>query len=143
MTETISKPAAAPKYLIRIPEVFSDFSAEVIRELGAGLGTPLGKEYHLVQPVDAEIFSNSRVSKFIQWKLPVHHSWPCVPQKMEGFIEKAAQAIFRKFGESNPQAIFIGLLEPSASDTYYKRLASNLRGRTLQLFEKLPVNDAE
>ncbi len=53
---------------------------------------------------------------------------------MEGFVEKAAQTLFRKFGSRNPQALFCGLLDPGATNRYYKTLASNLRGRTLQLF---------
>ena len=53
---------------------------------------------------------------------------------MDGFVEKAAQAIFRKFGSLDPQAIFIGQLDPDPRNRYYKTLASNLRGRTLQLF---------
>ena len=53
---------------------------------------------------------------------------------MVGFVEKAAQGIFHKFGERDPQAIFIGQIDPSAGNPYYRTLASNLRGRTLQLF---------
>jgi 23S rRNA C2498 (ribose-2'-O)-methylase RlmM len=56
---------------------------------------------------------------------------------MDGFVEKAAQAIFRKFGSTNPQALLIGQLDPGAPHKYYKTLASNLRGRTLQLFPQL------
>lgn len=70
----------------------------------------------------------------VRWNLPVEHAWPCNPEKMDGFVEKAAQAVFKKFGDRNPQALFIGQLDPSAGHRYYKALASNLRGRTLQLF---------
>jgi len=143
MPEPIPSTTFLKKYLIRVPEVFGDLTEDIVKGLSSSLETPLGKEYYLVQPGNPEDLRTSSVSKFIQWNLPVEHSWPCVPQKMEGFIEKAAQAIFRKFGSRDPQAILIGLLEPSASDPYYKKLASNLRGRTLQLFPALPVGDAE
>jgi len=143
MPEPTLAPPLLPKYLIRIPEVFGDFAADIVRELGSKTESRLGKEYHLIQPVAPADLRSSRVSKFIQWNLRIEHSWPCVPQKMDGFIEKAAQALFRKFGSRNPQALLIGLLEPSASDPYYKKLASNLRGRTLQLFPPLPVGEAE
>lgn len=72
--------------------------------------------------------------KFVRWHVPVEHAWPCNPEKMDGFVEKAAQALFRKFGDRELQAILIGQLDPSAAGRYYKSLASNLRGRTLQLF---------
>jgi 23S rRNA (cytidine2498-2'-O)-methyltransferase len=49
--------------------------------------------------------------------------------------------LLKKFGERNPQGIFIGTLQPTSPDKYYKGLASNLRGRVLQLFPKLGAND--
>ena len=70
----------------------------------------------------------------MRWNLPVHHSWPCCPPEIPGFIEKAAQALARKFGASEPQAVIVGALEAGGSNRYYRTLASNLRGRTLQLF---------
>jgi 23S rRNA C2498 (ribose-2'-O)-methylase RlmM len=60
--------------------------------------------------------------------------WPCCPRETAGFIEKAAQTMFRKFGSAMPHAILTGPLDPDASNRYYKTLASNLRGRLLQLF---------
>ena len=120
--------------MIRISEVFAEFTDEIIAALGGESPKRLGSEYFLIQPRDEAVLRESDAAKFIRWNLPVHHSWPCNPEKMEGFIEKAAQALFRKFGGLDPQAIFIGQLDPGASSRYYKALASNLRGRTLQLF---------
>jgi 23S rRNA C2498 (ribose-2'-O)-methylase RlmM len=62
---------------------------------------------------------------------------------MAGFVEKAAQALQRKFGGQDPQALLIGLLDPSSRDSYYKKLASNLRGRALQLFPAPAVAGGE
>ena len=71
------------------------------------------------------------------------HTWPCNAQKMDGFIEKAAQTLFRKFSARDPQGIFIGTLQPTSPDKYYRSLASNLRGRVLQLFPKLTATTVE
>lgn len=124
------------KWLIRISEVFSEFADEVVQGLGAETTKKLGSEYYLIQTPGPEAVHQSEAAKFIRWNLPLEHAWPCNPEKMEGFVEKAAQAIFRKFGGREPQALFIGQLDPSATNRYYKTLASNLRGRTLQLFPK-------
>lgn len=120
-------------WLIRVSETFEGFSGEIIQAVGGEFSKRLGSEYYLIQVSDAE--GLRRVGgKYLRWNLPVEHAWPCNPEKMEGFVEKAAQALFRKFSGRGPQAIFIGQLDPSATNRYYKSLASNLRGRTLQLF---------
>ncbi len=123
--------ATPSPWLIRIAEVFDEFVPEIIAGLGATLVKRLGSEYFLIQRANLHA---STSEKFLRWNLPVEHSWPCNPAKMDGFVEKAAQTIFRKFGARNPQAIFMGQLDPAATNRYYKTLASNLRGRTLQLF---------
>lgn len=125
---------APASWLIRISEVFAEHTGEIIDGLGATRAKRLGTEYHLVQVRDAAALRTSDFSKYVRWNLPVEHSWPCNPEIMDGFVEKAAQATFRKFGSLNPQAIFIGQLDPDPRNRYYKTLASNLRGRTLQLF---------
>ncbi|MEO5913730.1 MAG: SAM-dependent methyltransferase [Luteolibacter sp.] len=134
--DSISPASPPASWLIRISEIFAGFSTEIIEGLGASLGKKLGSEYYLIQLPDSAAIHSSEAAKYLRWNLPVDHAWPCNPEKMEGFVEKAAQAMFRKFGERNPQAIFIGQLDPSATNRYYKTLASNLRGRTLQLFPK-------
>jgi 23S rRNA (cytidine2498-2'-O)-methyltransferase len=118
-------------WLVRISEVFADFSAEIIHEFGGEISKKLGSEYYLIHVQKPD---SLHASHFLRWNIPVEHAWPCNPEKMEGFVEKAAQTIFRKFGHRSPQAVFIGQLDPSATNRYYKALASNLRGRTLQLF---------
>ncbi len=122
------------KWLIRISEVFAEFSGDIVKGLGGEISKRLGSEYYLIQTPDPAAVHQSEAARYLRWNLPLDHSWPCNPEAMEGFVEKAAQAIFRKFGGRAPQAIFIGQLEPSATNRYYKTLASNLRGRTLQLF---------
>ena len=121
-------------WLIRISAIFSDLEADILRELGAELLKKLGKEYYLVRLADPQRLRDSAAAKFIRWNLPVHHSWPCCPAAIPGFIEKAAQALGRKFGGGQPQTILVGALDPGFSNGYYRALAANLRGRVLQLF---------
>jgi 23S rRNA (cytidine2498-2'-O)-methyltransferase len=131
-------------WLIRIPELFADFGPEILAGLGAVPLKKLGGDYQLVQLADPAALHGSEWAKFVSWNLPVHHAWPCCPQKMDGFVEKAAQAVFRKFGALNPQTLLVGPLQTGGAHPYYKHLATNLRGRTLQLFPPLPaVQDVE
>ncbi len=124
-------PAAS---LIRISDVFADFTDEIISGLGGSSFKKLGSGYFLIRGLEPLAMLDSDAAKFVRWNLPVHHSWPCNPERMDGFVEKAAQALFRKFGALQPQALLVGQLDPGVSNRYYKSLASNLRGRTLQLF---------
>jgi len=121
-------------WLIRISETFDGFSGKIVKGLGGEISKKLGSEYYLVQVPGSSVIHQAAAAKYLRWNLPVEHAWPCNPEKMDGFVEKAAQALFRKFSQRAPQAIFIGQLDPSATNRYYKTLASNLRGRTLQLF---------
>lgn len=134
---------AADSYLLRIPDVFAKHAPEILGHLGASPLKKLASDYHLARVADPAVFENSGWAAFVKWRLPVHHAWPCNPQKMEGFVEKAAQAIAKKFGGSSAQALFTGPLQTSAAHPFYKHLATNLRGRTLQLFPAFPVREVE
>lgn len=133
MESTLPDPPVRP-WLIRISETFDEFSQEIVHALGGVITKKLGHEYYLIQVSDLGAMRRSAGAKYLRWNLPVDHAWPCNPEKMVGFVEKAAQAMARKFKSQGPQAIFIGQLDPSVTHRYYKTLASNLRGRTLQLF---------
>ena len=121
-------------WLIRIPQIFSPWTAGLLELLGCKRSTPLGPEFHLIHIPDPEKIHHGPASPFISWNLPIHHSWPCHPPKMERFIEKAAQSLHKKFSPLQPQSLQVGPLQTAAPDRYYKSLASNLRGRALQLF---------
>ncbi len=138
---TPAPPAPTLPWLIRLPEVFAPWTRDILDLLHLASSTPLGPEYHLIHTPNSP--TASPAAPFISWNLPVHHSWPCHPPKMENFIEKAAQTLLRKFGPLQPQAIHIGPLQAGAPDRYYKSLASNLRGRTLQLFPPQPAAPAD
>lgn len=121
-------------WLVRLPQVFAGFEAEILRDLGAVCLRKPGRDYRLIRIMDPSRIHDSAASKFLRWNLPVHHMWPCRPRETEGFIEKAAQAMWRRFGESKPQTLMAGPMDPGSPNRYFKTLASNLRGRALQLF---------
>lgn len=121
-------------WLVRIPAVFAEFSGEILAGLGATAGKRLGRDYHLIKLVRPEALRDSEAAKFIRWNLPLHHSWPCVPAEVDRFIEKAANALAGKFAAAGVQAVMLGAIEPGSPNRQFRTLASNLRGRTLQLF---------
>ena len=122
-------------HLVRISEVFTDLVPEILAELGAEKVRKLGSEYYFFQTKKHGAIQDSAVARFIRWQIPVEHSWPCNPEKMDGFIEKAAQSLFYKLESRNPQTILVGRLDPGSPKQYYKALASNFRGRVLQVFD--------
>jgi 23S rRNA (cytidine2498-2'-O)-methyltransferase len=132
-------------WLIRISEVFADSESMILQSLAAERVKKLGKEFHLVRLAKPDQLHHSEAARFVRWNLPVHHSWPCCPQETPGFIEKAAQALCRKFAAAGPQALIVGPLDAGSSGGYYRTLASNLRGRALQLFppQVAAIRDAE
>lgn len=126
-------------WLLRIPTLFEPIAQAVITGCGGDGSKLLGQEYHLIKTQRPRAIREAEVAKFVRWNLPVEHAWPCQPRKMEGFIEKAAQTLVKKFAERGPQGVFVGQLNAGSPDRYYKSLAANLRGRVLQLFGELPV----
>lgn len=107
---------------------------DILAALGARPVKRLGREYHLVKLADDVEWRERDASCFVRWNLPVEHSWPCSPRDTPGFVEKAARALERKFAERQPGALLLGALDPGGGGRYYQNLASNLRGRSLQLF---------
>ena len=134
MLEPPAPPQPATTWLIRIPEVFAEWEGDILRDLGADVRKMLGRELRLIRLEDPAVLDDSAAAKYVRWNLPVHHSWPCCPQDTDGFIEKAARALARKFGGLKPQTVLAGAFDPGDPNRYYRTLASNLRGRTLQLF---------
>ena len=131
-TSSHSKPSLT--WLVRIPEVFVEWRDEILQGLGAESMKRLGKDYDVIRLSDPSVLFDSDAAKFLSWKLPIDHSWPCNPAKTDSFVEKAAQALAKKFADESLQAVLTSALDPSSSNRYYRTLASNLRGRALQLF---------
>lgn len=142
MSDPVSTPAPAA-WLVRIPEIFEGIAKDVLSRFGATSHTRLGLDFYSIKTPTPNLIQQSEAAKFARWNLPLDHSWPCNPQKMDGFIEKAAQTLLKKFGDRSPQGIFVGLLNPTSPDPYYRGLASNLRGRLLTLFPKLTAGSVE
>ena len=136
----ISPPAA---WLLRIAKVFEPLAAELLDQLQPKSCTRLGSEFYLVTGDLVERLDDPNVARYLRWKMPVHHSWPCCPRTMPQFIEKASQALLRKFGEFTPQALLVSQLDPNSRDPYYRKLAANLRGRALQVFPPFPAAAAD
>ena len=122
-------------HLIRVSEVFSGLIPEILGILGTEKVKKLGSEFFVFQTESPELITASPAARFIRWHIPVEHSWPCNPEKMEGFVEKAAQSLYYKFESRHPQTVLVGRLDPGSQKPYFKSLASNLRGRTLQVFD--------
>jgi len=121
-------------WLIRIPPVFAGYTGEILGSLGVASGKPLGADYRLVKLAEPSVLHGSEAAKFLQWNLPVDHAWPCAPAKIGGFVEKSAGALAAKFAGSGAQAVLVGALDAGSPNRYFRTLASNLRGRMLQLF---------
>lgn len=135
--------SSARRWLLRLPEVFADLAPVVLEQTGAQSPLKLSGGWYAVNMEADRSWSSAAAALFIAWRMPVEHSWPCCPEKTESFIEKAAQALAKKFAPRAPQAVLAGPLAAGTPNRYYKSLASNLRGRVLQLFPKLRVASAD
>ncbi len=129
--------------LIRIPAIFKPLALEILSTLGQPKAKALGSEYFLIKGTTVEAVDASPAAPFISWQLPLSHLWPCHPADNPGFLEKAAQALFEKYGPANPQGIWVGSLNGGQENSYYRSLGSNLRGRLLQVFPRPPVGQPE
>jgi 23S rRNA C2498 (ribose-2'-O)-methylase RlmM len=123
--------------------LFDGLAADLFVRLGAEAPKRLGLEYHWVRLARPGILGESEASVFLRWNLPLGHAWPCSPAKTDGFVEKAAQALLAKFGPRAPQGIFTAALHPTSPDRYFRQLASNLRGRLIQIFPPLQAVHVE
>jgi len=118
-------------WLARFPEILSGFKGELAPTAVAKDGE--GDYHRLVATAVSDLAVASERRMFFRWFLPVHHSWPCNPEKTDGFVEKAANAIASKFSPHAPHALMVAAFEPHSRHGYFRKLASNLRGRALQL----------
>jgi len=127
LTEKLPTPAW---WLVRIPAVFSESGTTIaptsVMKDGEG-------DYRRIPAQGADLPMDAEMRIFCRWQMPVHHAWPCNPEKTGGFIEKAAHAIADKFASNQPKSLLVGSFEPHVRQGYYRKLASNLRGRALQL----------
>lgn len=120
-------------WLLRTPEIFASDRPEILARLGLKLVRVLGRDYLLVQPPAGPIPADHPALRWVPWRLPLQHVWPCRPEAIPGFLEKAAQTLVTKFAHAGAEAFFCGPLEHHQRQRNLRLLASNLRGRTLQL----------
>jgi len=117
-------------WLARIPEIFAAWKGDLAPASVAKDGEG---DYHRLATAGAGLPIVPELRMFYRWFLPVHHAWPCNPEKTQSFIEKSATAIASEFSPHSPRAVMTAAFEPHARHGYFRKLASNLRGRTLQL----------
>jgi 23S rRNA U2552 (ribose-2'-O)-methylase RlmE/FtsJ len=73
---------------------------------------------------------------FPRWLCPIEHQWPVNPSK-DGFVEKAAQGICRKFtGKWSSIDVF-------STNVRLKSIAKGLKGRIHQLYSEASVHDPQ
>lgn len=143
-TPTPAPETKQPHALVRISPMLRTLAKSIIDAMGATLVKPVGADYYLCKCEKPELLHRAPAAAFVRWILPLRQTWPCKPAKTEHFIEKAAQTLLDKFGGRNtPQALWVGALSSSDPNDYFRKLASNLRGRALQLFPQFRVKDPE
>lgn len=135
--------AATTPWLVRISEAFDEATPEILRSLGAITPKKLGAEFWWIETKEADAIHRSPAAVFLRWKLPLSHKWPCNPSKMPDFIEKAARGLQQKFVARNPQAVFVGALNPGSPDRWFKNLAANLRDVVAKQLPSCVTREAE
>lgn len=120
-------------FLIRIPVHFGSLTEELLDEMNAVAVKRLESEYLIIRGTPSDVAADPANLRFIRWQIPIEHSWPCNPRKMADFLERAAQTLASKFQESSFQTVLVGMLDPSAQDPFYRKMAMGLRGRIKQL----------
>lgn len=125
----------ATQWLVRLGEVFAPWAPALWERLGCA-ALPLAPEFWLLRfDAETELTSHREASLF-RWCLPVDHAWPVNPRKTEGFVEKGTRALAVKLGTDADGAIppRNAFVTSPPLDVPLKTLASNFRGRLLQVF---------
>jgi 23S rRNA (cytidine2498-2'-O)-methyltransferase len=125
-------PAAQhPVWLARLGDIFTPVAQSIWKSLGVANSRLLAGDLHQLtfeNPID---LTGQDAACFLRWIVPVHHNWPTHPTQTQAFVEKAAQGLLRKFGNASPVNVLVTSLY---SDPQSRAMASNLRGRALQVF---------
>ena len=104
-----------------------DFLNNVIGEENIAI-EQLGNDFCLLRGNQALTSGQLLSTVFPRWLSPLEHQWPTKPAS-DGFVEKAAQGLSRKFGAHWES------LEILSTTPELKRIAVGLKGRLLQLRE--------
>ena len=89
----------------------------------------LGHNFYLINFLEKPSPETLSQSIFSRYWLPVDYMWPTKISE-KGFLEKCAQGLLKKFSASEFQNIIVFSI-----DRKKQHLASNLRGRLLQIFK--------
>ncbi|WP_075089634.1 hypothetical protein [Verrucomicrobium spinosum] len=75
--------ATSQPWLVRISEVFAPVAEQVLARFGANTHTRLGADFYSIKTATPEAIRQSPASVLARWNIPLEHSWPCHPAKME------------------------------------------------------------
>lgn len=128
--------------LVRVFEGFASFHPELLQRWQARGAKRLGTEYWLFSSESA-LDRSDEASMFLRWSMHVDHAWPCVPPKIEGFVDKAVTALVKKFADSPPQQVMVSPLSVGAPHRYYKNLAAQLQQRLRRELARHPTLEVE
>jgi 23S rRNA (cytidine2498-2'-O)-methyltransferase len=128
--------------LVRVFEGFASFHPELLRRWKARGAKALGTEYWLFS-ADEAVERDGAEAMFLRWCMTVDHAWPCVPQKIEGFLDKAVAALVKKFADAAPQQVMVTPLSVGAPHRYYKNLAAWMQQRLRQEIARVPAMAVE
>ncbi|MCA2960651.1 MAG: hypothetical protein IOD12_10385 [Silvanigrellales bacterium] len=118
-------------WIVRLGTIFAPHANTFFSEVGAVKVTPIAEGLYLLEFSNPIELPAHPLAIFFRWHFPVHHRWPTTPSKTESFVEKAAQGLWKRFGSHSPKNLLVASLH---EDPKSRALASNVRGRTLQVF---------
>lgn len=95
----------------------------------------LGNDFCIMRTNENLSSGQLRSTVFPRWVTPLEHQWPTKPS-IDGFVEKAAQGLHRKFGSNGE------FLEVLSTTPELKRIAIGVKGRLLQLRSQHHTSDA-
>lgn len=104
-----------------------DFLSEIFESEDIGIDQ-LGNDFCILRGKQSVTSKQLLSTVFPRWMSPLEHQWPTKPST-DGFVEKAAQGLSRKFGPHWES------LEILSTTPELKRIAVGLKGRLSQLSE--------
>ncbi len=79
-------------WLVRVPEVFAGVEGEVLAGLGAVGGARLGQEFQVIKVAGVDAIRKSEAGLFVQWNLPLEHTWPCHPASAAASVARMSRS---------------------------------------------------
>jgi 23S rRNA (cytidine2498-2'-O)-methyltransferase len=136
-TETPLQQARGKKWIVHLGQEFADVWFERCKANGISQKKLIGEDFFLVDFSDEVGAADLTSHIFARYLMPVTYMWP-VKVDSDSYIERAATGIMERFKNSGFANVQVFALEPGAS-----QLASNLRGRLLQLADATLVTNSK